>query len=200
MLNDIFGSAARVKLLNLFFLYPEKQYLVADLTKELGLTTPAIRRELDNLLKLGLITEEKALENSGDTKTKSKGNYFSANNNFILYPEIRALFVKAQILFSQKFLDSLQKICRPKFLALTGLFTNYPEAQTDLLLVGNLRHSAFLQLIKNLEKDLGREINFTILNEGEFYYRREVMDIFLYNIMEGKKLVLIDNLDKKSLD
>ena len=52
------------------------------------------------------------------------------------------------------------------------------------------------RLIKELEKDLGREINFTILKESEFRYREDIMDIFLYNILEGKTLILLDNLHK----
>jgi hypothetical protein len=195
MLNAIFGSASRVKLLNLFLLYPEKKYRLPVLAVDLGRTAGAVRRELDNLIKFGLIKEEKLRDAAGEKKSAGEKKYFSADSNFILYPEIRALFVKAQILFSQKFLDGLQKICRPKFLALTGLFTNYPEAQTDLLIVGSLRRPAFLKLIKGLEKDLGREINFTIFSEREFRYRQGVMDIFLYNIMEGKILILIDNLN-----
>jgi len=196
MLNAIFGSAARVKLLNLFLLYPEKRYLLSALSSDSGLSSVAVRRELDNLIKFGLLKEEKYREGGEGQKPSGEKKYYSVNTGFILYQEIRALFVKAQILFSEKFLEGLQKMCRPKFLALTGLFTNYPEAQTDLLIVGTFRRTAFLRLVKGLEKDLGREINFTILNEREFRYRQEVMDIFLYNILEGKILVLIDNLEK----
>jgi len=194
MLNAIFGSASRVKLLNLFLLYPDKKYRLPALAADLGLTAGAIRRELDNLTEFGLIKKEKLLEAGGGKPDAGEKIYFSVNAKFLLYPELRALFVKAQILFSQKFLDGLEKISHPKFLALTGLFTNYPEARTDLLIVGSLRRSAFLKLIKGLEADLGREINFTVFSEREFRYRQEVMDIFLYNILEGKILILIDNL------
>lgn len=82
-------------------------------------------------------------------------------------------------------------------LILTGFFTNYPEAQTDLLIVGNVKRPAFLKIISELEKDLGHEINFTILDDKEFKYRQEIMDIFLYNILEGKTIVLIDNFTHK---
>jgi len=198
MLNAIFGSAARVKLLNLFLLYPDKKYRLPFLTAELGLGAGAVRHELDKLISFGLIREEKLRENVEGKSAAGEKKYFSVDTSFILYPEIRALFVKAQILFSQKFLEGLRKICKPKFLALTGLFTNYPQAQTDLLIVGSLRRTAFLRLIKGLEKDLGREINFTILTEREFQYRQSVMDIFLYNILEGKILVLINNLEKRA--
>lgn len=199
MLNALFGSEARAKILNLFLLHPEQKYYLSQITRELKLTLGVVRREVESLVKFELITTEKNPEiGSGKKITIDEQNYFSANKNFILYPEIKALFVKAQILSSQKFINGLQKISQPKFLALTGLFTNQPEAQTDILIVGRVSRPAFLKLIKDLEKDLGREINFTIMDEREFYYRREIMDIFLYNVLAGKNIILIDGLPNKN--
>jgi hypothetical protein len=184
MLDAIFGSAPRVKILNLLLLAPDKSYTREQLAASLSLTAVSVRLELNNLIKFGLIKEEKRA--------------YSANSSFLLYPELRALFTKAQILFSEKFISGLQKICQPKFLALTGLFTNYPQAQTDILIVGTVKRVAFTKLLHDLEKNLGREINFTILSEREFHYREDLMDIFLYNILEGQTLVLVDNLHKKT--
>lgn len=198
MLGSIFGSVLRVKMLNLFLLSPEKKYQQRQLILDLGLPAASVRHELVNLIKFGLIKEELFNESKIDGRQKKEKKIYSANENFLLYPEIKALFTKAQILFSQKFITSLQKICQPKFLALTGLFTNYPEAQTDILVVSSIKRSVFLKLLHELEKDLGREINFTILSVKEFHYRENVMDIFLYNILEGKTLVLLDNIHKSS--
>lgn len=197
MLNALFGSAARAKLLNLFFLHPEQKYYLKQVARDLNLQVNSVRRELENLVNFNLITIEKS--NSSETADDKKGEKqsYCANKNFILYPEIKALFIKAQILSSQKFISGIQKIAQPKFLALTGLFTNSPESPTDLLIVGHIRRSAFLKLIKELEKNLDHEINFTIMDEREFYYRQEIMDIFLYNILSGKTVVLIDNFHKK---
>jgi len=192
MLNALFGSEARVKILNLFLLHPEQKYYLRQVARDLDLQVNSARRELENMEKFELLSAEK----SGSGEAKGEKKYFSVNKNFLLYPEIRALFIKAQILSSHRFLSGLQKICQPKFLALTGLFTNFPEAQTDLLIVGAVRRAAFLKLIRELEKDLGREINFTVMDQREFFYRREIMDMFLYNILTGKTVILIDNLSK----
>lgn len=196
MLEAIFGSETRVKIINFFLLSAEKKYQLATLAKNLGLPASPLRREIDNLVKFGLIREDQAgIELDKKNKLKEEKVY-SVNSDFILYPEIKALLAKAQVLFSQKFILDLQKICQPKFLALTGLFTNYPEAKTDILIVGHLKKPIFLKLIQELEKELGREINFTILSESEFHYRETVMDIFLYSILEGKIIILLDKLHK----
>jgi len=194
MLNQLFGSEARVKILNLFLLHPEEKYYLRQISDDLKLQTNSLRRELLNLEKIGLVVSEKRKIKPGG---KKEMKYFGINTRFLLFQEIKALFVKSQILSSQKFLNGLQKVSELKFLALTGIFTSYEEATTDILLVGKVKKSDFLKLIKALEKDLDKEVNYTIMDEEEFEYRREVADIFLYNILGGKMIVLIDDLKKE---
>ena len=221
MLKLLFGSETRIKLLNMLLLHAENRYTQAQLAGELQIASATIGKELANLTQFGLVSEiiikeEKNIakpasepEKKGHSKKTKLGlknekakaaeekKYFIANKDFILYPEIKALFIKSQILSSQNFIINLEKNFQAKLVLLTGFFTNYPEAQTDLLIVGQIKRPSFLKLISELEHDLGREINFTIMDEREFRYRQEIMDIFLYNILEGKKIILIDTiLDK----
>lgn len=192
MLELIFSSKTRVKILNLLLLSPEKKYTLSFLVKNIKIPLSSIHRELANLEKIGLIKKEFSIT---ENKKKSENqSFYSADTTALLHEELKALFAKAQVLFSDKFVDGLKKVCHPKFLALTGSLTNYPEAQTDILLVGSVRRSSFLKLITAFEHDLGREVNFTIFSEDEFNYRLNVMDIFLYTIIDGKSLTLINNL------
>jgi DNA-binding Lrp family transcriptional regulator len=195
MLSVLFGSDARIKILNLFLLSPEQKYSSNQISKEAGLSTAIVRRELINLEKSGLLKREGLVKNSGE-KAASDKNLYYLEKNFILYPELKALFIKAQILSSQKFITDLQKICQPKFLALSGLFVDNSKSPTDIFLVTRVRRLEFLKLIKELEKDLGREVNFTLMDESEFIYRREIMDVFLYDILEGDNIILIDQIPK----
>ncbi len=185
MLEHLFGSETRVKILNFLLLNPEKKYKLRQLIKELTLQTATARKELNNLTTFGILKEDE------------DGASWFANKNFIIFPEIKALLMKAQILSSQKFIDGLKKIANPKFLALTGIFTSDQDAKTDLIIVGPIKRKPFLKLISELEKDLNREVNFTIMDEAEFTYRQEVMDIFLYNVLGGKTIVLINNFLNK---
>lgn len=216
MLNALFGSEARVKVLNLFLLHPENKYQLSQIARDLELPVASVRKEVEGLTALGLVesasapelVEEEDLvseEKPQNQKAKIKKEkikkpapvHFIVNRRFILFPEIKTLFIKAQVLSSQKFISSLEKNFQPKLLILTGFFTNSPEAQTDLLIVGHVKRPAFLKLIAELEKDLGHEINYTIFDEKEFRYRQEIMDIFLYNILEGKTITLINSLTDK---
>ena len=190
MLSALFGSEARAKMLSVFLLGSAEKYSTRQLAAETGLSSPSLKRELENLSGLGLIKESSG---EGEAKEKRPTRWYRLNRDCLVYPELRALFTKAQILSSRRFISGLEKACRPRFLALTGFFTN-SSSPTDMLLVGNIKRPALAKLIKDLERDLGREVNYTIMSEREFEYRRKVMDIFLYNILEGKNVILIGSL------
>lgn len=187
MLKALFASETRVKLLNVFLLNPEKKYNVSKLTKETGSQAASVRKELKNLTDFGLL-------NTSPEKDKDE---WSVNSQFIILPELRALIAKAQILSSQKFIEGLKKISTPYFLALTGFFTGDDLVKTDILIVGKIKRRLFSKLLKDLEKDLGKSINYTIMDKTEFFYRQEVMDIFLYNILTGKTIVLVDKREEE---
>mgnify|MGYP000725308155 CR=1 FL=1 len=59
MLEHIFSSKTRVKLLNYFLRNPDQQYFVRELTRLTGEHINSIRRELGNLMAFGLISETK---------------------------------------------------------------------------------------------------------------------------------------------
>ena len=88
----------------------------------------------------------------------------------------------------------MQKICTPKLFILTGFFVGNNESKTDILLVGKVNKEKFTKLIKNLEKSVNREVNYTIMDEKEFIYRQEIFDVFIHNLTEGKKIVINDTL------
>lgn len=180
MLSSLFGSETRVRILNLLVLDSEKKCNLRELTKELKLPAVSIRKELTALTEFGLL--------------KTEDDFWFVNKNFIIFSEIKALLIKAQILSSQKLIDGLKKIADLRYLALSGVFTSDAEAKTDIIIVGTIKRKPFLTLIGALQIDLGREINYTIMDEAEFRYRQEVMDIFLYNALAGKIIVLVDNL------
>ena len=218
MLGKLFGSTARVKILKLFLLHPNEKYYIRQLARDLSLQLNSVRRELDNLETFGILTSnlidadnenknltsvEEFLTYSKTEKQKKKKSdnnksdkkYYQVNTNFVLYEEIRALIIKAQLLYEKDFVEKLQTAGKPKLLILTGLFVNDSNAQIDLLVVGRLNKGKLIKQINNLEKELGIEVNFTIMDLKEFKYRRDITDVFLYEILEGKKLVVIDELD-----
>jgi hypothetical protein len=135
------------------------------------------------------VTEE-VKDNQAAGRQEKK--YYRADANFVLFEEIRALFTKAQILYEKDFIDKLSSVGQPKLLVLSGLFVNGSTSPVDILMVGKVPKDKFLRILKELEAELGREINYTIMDEEEFIYRRDMTDVFLYSILESRKIVAVD--------
>jgi hypothetical protein len=106
---------------------------------------------------------------------------------------MRDLFVKAQILSGRSFIKKLYKICQPKYLALSGIFLNQ-KSNTDILIVGRVNKVKLLKIIEGLEQDLSKEVNYTVMGLKEFKYRKEITDVFLYNFLQERKIVLINEI------
>ena len=207
MLGQLFGSNARVQILKLFLFNPEEKYYIRELARRLKLQVNSVRRELDNLEKFGILVSganidaEKTDGGSFTVETRrgaslqcegQEKKYYKANADFVLYEEIKALIIKAQILYGRDFINKLKRAGNAKLLVLTGKFVNEPDFPVDLLIVGRFNRTKLLRLIKELEKELGREVNFSVMDAKEFKYRRDITDVFLYSILEGKNIVAVD--------
>lgn len=201
MLEKLFGSKARVKILKLFLLHPAEKFYIRQLARDLKLQLNSVRRELENLENFGILTA--AAKEAGETEKETgaassaggqEKKYYRANPNFVLFDEIKALIVKAQILYEKDFVRKLESVGKVKLLILTGIFVNNPNAMIDILLVGKVNKIKLAKLIRELEVELGREINFTVFDSQEFKYRRDITDIFLYGILDGRKMIVIDQI------
>ena len=102
---------------------------------------------------------------------------------------------KSQMLYKEDFAQSLKKLGNIKLLILRGVFVNDFSSPIDIFIVGKVSKEKTTKIIKDLEKDLGREINYTMMDATEFKYRREIMDIFVYDILDGEKIVVIDEME-----
>jgi hypothetical protein len=213
MLERLFGSATRLKLLKTFLFQADKRFLLDDLAKLLKLKPESVRRELDNLLQFGLIqegtgsldnhqehdasassetasTEEKSLKPKKERNVK----YVELNRNFVLNEELKTLIARGQVLYEREFINKLLTTGRIKYLMLSGFFVNRTDAPVDLLIVGRINKVKLVKIINEFEKELGREVNFTHFEPQEFLYRRSLADVFIYELLEGPNMVVIDEL------
>jgi len=199
MLEHLFGSKTRVKLLSLFLRNPNEPMYVRELTRRIETQINAVRRELANLTKLGLISESEAKpedpENPSSKKRPGvKRRYYIINQNFPLLADMTALVVKSQLLLENRLDREIAKLGNVRYLALLGLFMGKNTAPVDLFIVGEVEHEALQRLIAGMERDLGAEINFSLMTSDEYKYRKDMTDKFLYAILEAPKNVLIDRL------
>jgi predicted transcriptional regulator len=197
MLEQLFGSKTRSKLLQVFLSNPESKYFVRELTRALNSQINAIRRELQNLEDLGVIKVVIDEKDKANKVKDHKRKFFQINNKFILFPDLKSIFQKAQFLLEKNFARSVKKLGKVYFLALTGFFVGDKDLGVDMIIVGNINKKKFDRILKNFQKDFRREVNYTLLEKEEFDYRRSVADRFLYSVLDANKIVMIDEIFNK---
>jgi len=189
MLEQLFGSKTRTQLLRTFLQNPDETFFVRELTRKLDVQINSVRHELKNLEKFGLLEVVKK-EQKGAIRKK----HFRIDRSSVLYPELKALFLKSRVLVEKDFVTKLQKTGKVSFFLLTGKFTGRTDAPTDVFVVGRVNRKKFSDLIRKFEISFGHEINFTIMDKAEMKYRMDVMDRFLYDVLEEPKIVFIDEM------
>jgi len=192
MLAKLFGSMARVKILKLFLLNSDSSYYIRQVSRHLNLQLNAVRRELENLETIGLLSSHQGSDDEMDGGRTDR-KFYQANKDFILFNEVRELIIKAQILCEKEFTEKLRKLGPIKLLILSGLFLNDKQAPVDMLIVGEFSKDRVAKLVRELEAELVNEVNYAVLTEEEFRYRQQVTDVFLYSVLESKKIIVIDD-------
>lgn len=193
MLEHFFGSKTRVKLLQLFFREPDKTFYLRELARAINTQLNAIRREVSNLERIGILQAVPAAVAGGETEGSERYKYFRVNREAVLYPEIEALLLKAQLLEEQELVDEFTgRAGEIKLLVLTGQFTGVIDVPTDILAVGAFKPLVVARLIKDYETASGKTIRYTLFTEREFRERREIGDKFLYSIFEARHLAPIN--------
>lgn len=195
MLEHLFGSKTRAKLLTIFLHNSDKAFFVRELTRLISTQINAVRRELENLVELGLVNE---VEDAGDGSRRPglKRKYYKMNGAFPLLHEIKMLITKAYVLIERRLDREISALGDIHYVALMGAFIGRTGAPVDLFIVGTVDAQATKKLMERLQKELGFEINFTCLTPQEFRYRKEITDRFLYSILEAPKNVMVNKLDK----
>lgn len=188
MIEQLFGSKTRVKLLQLFYGNPNRSFYVREMTRRIDEQINSVRRELSNLLSIGIISSE----------TTNNKLYYEVNQKYEFYEPLSAIFGgkdKPKQDASEKdenVSDELRALGRVDLAVLTGKFTRDERSGADLLMVGDINQTQLNKYIEELEKKEGKEISFAVMPTKEFIYRRRVNDRFLSNVLESKKQVLVD--------
>ncbi len=187
MLEQLFGSRTRVKLLRVFLTNPGKSYFVRELTRKIGERINSVRRELDHLAGIELVV--------GEVKDQKK--YYRINEHHILYPELKSLIIKSQLTLEKDLARNLRSIGQISLLVLTGIFTGVADVRTDLLIVGKVNRAKLKRLMNQFKKNFDHSIRYTVMSKKEYEYRNSLTDRFVFDILENKKVTVIDKLNKK---
>jgi hypothetical protein len=194
MIDALFGSKTRVKLLYLFLNNPGQKFYVREITRKIGEQINSVRRELSNMIGVGIITSD-----SADNKL-----YYQVNQRYEHYLSLRAIFgndseeiiVSPAKLSEESYFGNYKKILNDipgiRIAIFAGVLVKGSTAPVDMMLGGDISTQKVKALIKDIETDEGREINYSLLPYDEFYYRLSVRDKFITEILKAKHNVIVD--------
>lgn len=188
MIDALFGSKTRVKLLHLFLNNSGKAFYVREITRLIDEQINSVRRELSNMLEVGIITNDSA----------NNKLYYEVNQRYEYYVPFRVIFADEHIeaakdIKAGKDWQSLiRELAGMRLAVLAGVLVKGSASSVDLLLVGDVLPAKLKNTIKKVEKIEARELNYTVLSYDEFYYRLSVRDRFITEILTGTHAVLLD--------
>jgi hypothetical protein len=143
------------------------------------------RKELENLSKIKFLFK----------KTHGGKTDYFLNQEFIFYPELKNLITKDNMHPQSGSLGRVKNIGNIKLAVISGGFINYAKSKADMILVGDGVSRAKLKNIMNcLEAEIGKEIDFVLMNGEEFKYRLNMLDKFILDFLEGPHEEVINKL------
>ena len=183
MFADLITSKSRIKLLNVFLSSPNDMIHVRELVRRTNDEINAVRRELAFLEKKGILTRE----------PRANRVYYYLNKNYPFYYDLLRIGSKS-VGLGADILKNRVKLGKIKYAMFSGRFLRkMKEApdEVDLLIVGNVVLPELALLVREEEKRLNTEINYTVMTEEEFSFRRKKRDPFIISILAGSRVVLI---------
>jgi hypothetical protein len=160
LFSGLISSKTRIKLLVRFFFNPKMRSYLRELANEFGVSTNAVREELNQLTRTKLLKAER----------NGRQVFYTANESHPLFPELRSMVGK--VMGIDRVIDGV--ISQLGDVELAYLIDDYAEGKDtgiiDLVLVGEVDHGHLDYLVGRTEHYIKRKIRSLVLN-GEEYKR-----------------------------
>ena len=189
MIDALFGSKTRVKLLHLFLNNPGRAFYVREITRKIDEQINSVRRELANMLSIGIIKSE----NSNNRL------YYEVSQDYTYYEALRMIFADAGlssdavgVADSNDWTKRLKPLGDVRVVVFAGSLVHGSNADLDVLLVGSINKTQAKKFVKELEEEENKSLNYTVMGYEDFYYRLSIKDKFVTTLTNEKHTVIID--------
>ncbi|MEK9145847.1 MAG: nucleotidyltransferase domain-containing protein [Elusimicrobiota bacterium] len=190
--NDLSGflgldkSKARRALFALFFTNPDQEYFPRQLERLTGVLVGNLQRELVRMEGAQLLSSRRL----------GKLKLYKLNIRHPLYPELKGLVGKTvgledAIRGRLGDIDGIEAAC------IYGSFARdqqRAESDIDLLVIGDADEKALIRTLRDLEKRLQREINYSLYTGKEWKKRKAVGDPFILEVLRRPRLPLVGDV------
>lgn len=189
MLEELFVSRVRVKILQLFLSSPEGSlFHVRELVRRVDEEINAVRRELARMEKFGMVSSE----------WRANRRLYKFKKDYLFYKELISLVAKTSGL-GGNLVKEKGKIGRIKFAFLSTRFIKgIPSSveDVDLLVVGQIVLPELQAVIANEQVRREAEINYSFMDEAEFKFRVKRRDPFILKVLMQPKIMLVGDEDE----
>jgi hypothetical protein len=183
MLQHIIPSKTRRKILELFFQKPNENFYLRRVVREVDEEVNAVKRELDILVEEKLLLREKRLNKV----------FYTLNKNYLFYDEFLRIFTKNSSIL-QMIYNNLPKLGKIKYIAISTRFAKkipIKDEEIYFLFVGIVVIPELELLMKKAESLYGSPINYTVMTEEEFIFRKKNNDPFIWRFLKQPKIMLV---------
>jgi hypothetical protein len=184
ILENLFGSRERARLLRFFLQNPDQEYSYVEIIRR-NMLRGNIKKEIENLKKIKFILR----------RSKRGSISYVLNKNFSFYPELKNLISKSNVYPQCKSIAKIGGIGNVKLAVISGVFINYEKGKADMIIVGDdISRARLRNLMSGLEAEIGKEIDFVLMSGEEFKYRLNMLDKFILDFLEGPHEEVINKL------
>lgn len=185
-LSSVLFTEYRSRVLGLLLLHPERSYYLREIARLTATVPGTLKRELDKLLAVGLLTVKKV----------GNQNHYQANPECQIYVDLANVLRKTSGL-SDVLIDSLlpfgEKIQTAFVFGSLANGNENPKSDIDLMLIGDLSYADLVPVLHPLQAQLRREINPKIFAVKEWSKLVKDNGAFIHDVLRKPKLFIIGN-------
>lgn len=197
ILDKVFGSSAKVRMMRLFILNPEKQFSVNEIVSRTMTKEKEVRAEIALLEKIDLIRRRVVSRKENPESLRSKKTQvWTLNPKFIYFDELKSFLINANLIKNSDLIKRMSRVGKIKLIVLAGVFLNQSdENRIDLLVVGDeIRRASLENIVKSLESELGKEIKYAYFATADFTYRLNMYDKLVRDLLDYPHQVVLDRI------
>lgn len=188
MLQRLFSSKIRIRLLTLFVMHPKDEFYMREIQKLTRENFNNIRRELINLKDAGIL----------ETRTRGNLKYFQINQRYPLYDDLKNIIYKTEGV-GDLIRDALKSIKGIRAAFIYGSISKGKErrgSDIDLMVIGEVELDKVYSQISKVEGKVKREVNVDVISPAEWLKRKQKNDAYILDILNNKRIFILGDEDE----
>ena len=192
-LSKLFGGQARVRIMRLFLLNSSKNFEIEDVVSRSRVMKNNARKEINVLSAMNFI-KQKIITKDGYRGAKKKVVAWSLNTSFKYLNSLREILVEPSLLLQENLPERFKQVGKIKLMIVSGVFIGDSKSRADVLIVGDkLKKNVLQKVVKSLEAEIGKELDYAVFDTEEFKYRIDMYDKLVCDIIDLPHEKLIDD-------